>query len=71
MGADCGLATGSAGGKGGKGEGRKSLLFLEKKKQKNFYPFGAGSLNRTSQVTKVFLLLFFQKKKILPTTCLP
>jgi hypothetical protein len=61
----------------GKGQGRKTLLFLKKKKQKDFCsgaasPFGVSCgfgllFNRlgTSRAAliKVFLLLFLQKKK--------
>jgi hypothetical protein len=55
----------------GKGQEGKSLLFLKKKKQKNFFPLGSVGRRRgvpgveTWEWTKVFLLLFFEKKKIL------
>jgi hypothetical protein len=38
---------------------------VNKKKQKNFYPFAADWPGSRLQVKKVFLLLFFQKKKTL------
>jgi hypothetical protein len=58
---------------GQQGKGQEGSSFCEQKEAKKLYPFGprghwpsrAGSLNHTSQVTKVFLLLFFQKKKTL------
>jgi hypothetical protein len=55
----------------------KRLLFLKKKKQKNFYPFGPDRRQRrglcveTCKWTKVFLVLFFQKKNCLPFCRLP
>jgi hypothetical protein len=56
---------------GGGGEGRQAVLFLKKKNQKNFCPFAgimpgvpASPPDGTKRV-KVFLLLFFQKKKTL------
>jgi hypothetical protein len=57
---------------GEKAKGRKKdSSFFGKKEAKKLYPFDAGALNQASQVIKVFLLLFFQKKKTLPTPCLP
>jgi hypothetical protein len=46
--------------------GRKSLLFLKKKKQKNFCDMAYGSGQSRLQTNDVFLLLFLQKKKTLP-----
>ena len=40
-------------------------FFFEKKEPKNFYNFTLGAI--PGQVGKVFLLLFLQKKKILPS----
>jgi hypothetical protein len=55
----------------------KRLLFVNKKKQKSFSPFGPdvwrrGSLRvDTCKETKVFLVLFFQKKnRFLPLALL-
>jgi hypothetical protein len=45
-----------------KTRGRKSLLFLKKKKQKNFYPLGGGSFDNRVACEKSFLLLFFKKE---------
>jgi hypothetical protein len=45
--------------------GRKSLLFVNKKKQKNLFHLAPGSRASRLQTDKVFLLPFFQKKKIL------
>jgi hypothetical protein len=42
--------------------GRKNVLFC-KKEPKNFYPLSGAGWISTRQVPKVFLLLFFQKKK--------
>jgi hypothetical protein len=56
----------------GKRQEGKRLLFLKKKKQKNFCSPGSvgwrGACFRVDarKWTKVFLLLFFQKKKTLP-----
>jgi hypothetical protein len=51
-------------------EKRKNLLFLKKKKQKDFYVFAASpsvmvarTIAATAPGIKVFLLLFLQKKK--------
>jgi hypothetical protein len=46
-----------------KSGGRESLLFLKKKKQKNFYSFGTGSLHRTASYGKKFFASFFQKRR--------
>jgi hypothetical protein len=50
---------------------RKSLLFLKKKKQKDFYLLQARArlkgCDREAR-PKVFLLLFLQKKKNLPSS---
>jgi hypothetical protein len=54
--------------------GRKSLLFLKKKKQKNFYPFGAGSTDGRVPCDKSFFASFFSKKEdsaFLPLALLP
>ncbi len=49
------------------------MFFFEKKNQKNFYPLGsatgtarAEALATPRNQEKVFLLLFLQKKKVLP-----
>jgi hypothetical protein len=52
-------------------QGQEESSFFGKKEAKKLYPSRAGFLNHPSQVTKVFLLLFFQKKKILPSCHLP
>jgi hypothetical protein len=44
---------------------RKSLLFVNKKKQKNFVRLEPALSTSVSHMEKVFLLLFFQKKKTL------
>jgi hypothetical protein len=49
----------------GKASGRKSLLFLKKKKQKNFVRLQSALSLAGHHVIKVFLLLFFQKNKTL------
>jgi hypothetical protein len=45
----------------------KSLFFFEKKKQKTFATWHARPGKRTHKKAKVFLLLFLQKKKTLPS----
>jgi hypothetical protein len=55
----------------GEASRRKNLLFVNKKKQKNFVRFEPALATVGSHVKKVFLLLFFQKKKTLPSACLP
>jgi hypothetical protein len=50
--------------------GRKSLLFLKKKKQKNFIHMRPGRRESRLPMDEVFLLLFVHKKKILAATCL-
>jgi hypothetical protein len=58
---------------------RKNLLFVNKKKQKNFINLVRAATGRRvpalptaeHHVKKVFLLLFFQKKKTLPSCRLP
>jgi hypothetical protein len=47
----------------------KSLLFLEKKKQKNFIHWQPALSPTGSHMKKVFLLLFFSKKE--DSSCLP
>jgi hypothetical protein len=42
--------------------GRKSLLFLKKKKQKDFYPFAQRL--PPGQTDKSFLVLFFKKEPL-------
>jgi hypothetical protein len=42
-------------------EGSKSLLFLKKKKQKDFSDFAPGLAGR--QTGKSFLVLFFKKER--------
>jgi hypothetical protein len=58
-----------AGAEAGAGKVRKTLLFLKKKKQKNFgfrpRPAGRVTLRSKLQETKVFWF-FFSKKNILP-----
>jgi hypothetical protein len=48
---------------------KKALLFVNKKKQKNFIyspavPFDSASSNGTSQSRKRFLVLFFKKEPL-------
>jgi hypothetical protein len=58
-------------GEGKRQKGKQAVLFLKKKNQKNFCPF--AGINAEAQASrpdgskwvKVFLLLFFQKKKML------
>jgi hypothetical protein len=50
--------------------GRKILLFVNKKKQKNFIRWQPALRTGERHVTTVFLLLFFQKKKTLASLCL-
>jgi hypothetical protein len=61
------------------GKRQEAVLFLKKKNQKNFCPFAdvnawaPASPPDRSKGGKVFLLLFFQKKKtlaLLPLACL-
>jgi hypothetical protein len=44
---------------------RKDLLFLKKKKQKDFYPFGLGARRGRAEGIEVFWF-FFSKKNMLP-----
>jgi hypothetical protein len=44
-------------------EGRKSLLFLKKKKQKDFSHFAPGAASGTRAGRKSFLVLFFKKER--------
>jgi hypothetical protein len=44
-------------------QGEGSLLFLKKKKQKNFVRFGAGSMNSRTPCEKSFFASFFSKKE--------
>jgi hypothetical protein len=54
------------------GKWKEAVLFLKKKNQKNFSPLGPVGRRRlslgvdTGKWTKVFLVLFFQKKNCLP-----
>jgi hypothetical protein len=48
---------------------KQALLFVNKKKQKNFINAGAevlatGSLKCTDQINKSFLVLFFKKERL-------
>jgi hypothetical protein len=52
----------------GKGKEGKSLLFLKKKKQKNFFHMVPSGGESRLQKDEVFLLLFVHKKKTLPAT---
>jgi hypothetical protein len=45
------------------GRGRKSLLFLKKKKQKDFYSWWRVTPATTPQMDKSFLVLFFKKER--------
>jgi hypothetical protein len=54
-----------------KTSGRKNLLFVNKKKQKNFIRWQPALSPTGVRMKKVFLLLFFQKKKTLPACHLP
>jgi hypothetical protein len=49
---------------------RRKRFFFEKKKQKTFGPAGVGTRAQQPAGAKVFLLLFFQKKKILYSVAL-
>jgi hypothetical protein len=44
-------------------EGELKSFFFERKKQKTFAPGGFGDLGAEPPGEKVFLLLFFQKKR--------
>jgi hypothetical protein len=68
-----GLLLGDAGwAPGGRGhtpnlakQESKSLLFLKKKKQKDFYPFARGVADTFgAKMCKSFLLLFFKKEAL-------
>jgi hypothetical protein len=48
---------------------RGGLLFLKKKKQKDFYPLGAQGLTSARQTDKNFLLLFFKKEDFVDGYC--
>jgi hypothetical protein len=41
---------------------KQAVLFLKKKNQKNFYPFGTRAVATRVPVDKSFLLLFFRKE---------
>jgi hypothetical protein len=41
---------------------KKELLFVNKKKQKNFMSFSAGMFQRRAKRSKSFLVLFFKKE---------
>jgi len=43
---------------------KKGLLFLKKKKQKNFCKFGFGLSGEAQQRFKSFLVLFFKKERL-------
>ncbi len=45
-------------------ESKQALLFVNKKKQKNFAPGGVGDWVATARRTKSFLLLFFKKEAL-------
>jgi hypothetical protein len=42
----------------------EALLFVNKKKQKNFVLAGVGNAVATARRTKSFLLLFFKKERL-------
>jgi hypothetical protein len=44
--------------------GKKELLFLKKKKQKNFCSWGLWHAPATARSSKSFLLLFFKKEAL-------
>jgi hypothetical protein len=48
----------------------KELLFVNKKKQKNFLSFSAGMFQRRAKRSKRFLVLFF-KKELLASNLIP
>jgi hypothetical protein len=52
-------------------EVQEESSFFGKKEAKKLCPFAAGYPNSRFRVRKVFLLLFFQKKKTLPPCHLP
>jgi len=43
--------------------GSKGLLFLKKKKQKDFSPFAPSRMGTTAPMNKSFLVLFFKKER--------
>jgi hypothetical protein len=45
-------------------EGKKALLFLKKKKQKNFCSWGLWHAHANAPRSKSFLLLFFKKEAL-------
>jgi hypothetical protein len=62
-----GGAGAAAGLSRGKGEGKKELLFVNKKKQKNFEcrAWGGGAGNAPGPASKNFLVLFLKKNCLL------
>jgi hypothetical protein len=45
-----------------KGKARQAILFLKKKKQKNFMNLGHALDTSVTQINKTFLLLFYKKE---------
>jgi len=51
-------------------EGKKALLFVNKKKQKNFIHFCSGLFQHRAKRSKKSILVLFFKKELLPFTSL-
>jgi hypothetical protein len=48
-------------------QGKQELLFVNKKKQKNFIRFSAGLFSHRAKRSKSFLVLFFKKERLNPS----